>query len=71
MRQDVQTGSNRWRADRLKEMARQAGNPSTRRSLIDDWMREVRVIEKIQAGWEPWMGTPPHWLINRNRRNHG
>lgn len=66
---EIEPGSNRWRCERIKEQARNARDNDERRNLIDAWMREVRVIEKIQKLWEPWMGTPPHWLINRNRRN--
>jgi hypothetical protein len=71
MRQEIEYGSNRWYAEIIKKRAQQATDPVERASLIEEWIREVKVIQKIQKGWEPWMGTPPHWLINRNRRRSG
>jgi hypothetical protein len=69
MKQEIEIGSNRWYAEIIKKRAQQATDPVERQNLIEEWIREVKVIQKIQKGWEPWMGTPPHWLINRNRRN--
>jgi hypothetical protein len=69
MKQEIEVGSNRWYAEIIKKRAQQATDPVQRANLIEEWIREVKVIQKIQKGWEPWMGAPPHWLINRNRRN--
>lgn len=69
MKQEIEYGSNRWHAEIIKKRAQQATDPVERQNLIEEWIREVKVIQKIQKGWEPWMGTPPHWLINRNRRS--
>jgi hypothetical protein len=71
MKQEIDVGSNRWYAEIIKKRAQQATDPVERANLIEEWIREVKVIQKIQKGWEPWMGTPPHWLINRNRRRSG
>ena len=69
MKQEMQVGSTRGHAEVIKKRAQLATDPVERQNLIEEGMREVRVIEKIQKGWEPWMGCPPHWLINRNRRS--
>ena len=71
MKKEMQVGSNKWHAEVIKKRAQQATDPVERQNLIEEWIREVKVIEKIQKGWEPWMGTPPHWLINKNRRRSG
>lgn len=67
MKKEIQVGSNRWFADQIKRKAFEAKSLEERQMLVDEWIREVKVIEKIRKGWEPWMGCPPHWVVNHRR----